>query len=97
LSENALLRAWRRKSLVEWGVVRAGRTTAFASEVIRGFDVRTTGPRARSRSLSGGNLQKFVVGAEILQQPACWWSASRLGRRLLAHATIPRRAAAAGP
>jgi simple sugar transport system ATP-binding protein len=69
LSENALLRAYRRKALVEWGVVRAGRTAAFAGEVIRGFDVRTTGPRAQARSLSGGNLQKFVVGREILQQP----------------------------
>jgi general nucleoside transport system ATP-binding protein len=69
LSENALLRAWRRKSLVEWGVVKAGRTAAFAGEVIRDFDVRTTGPRAQARSLSGGNLQKFVVGREILQQP----------------------------
>jgi simple sugar transport system ATP-binding protein len=37
--------------------------------VIRSFDVRTTGPRAAARSLSGGNLQKFVVGREILQQP----------------------------
>jgi general nucleoside transport system ATP-binding protein len=69
LSENALLRAYRRKSLVEWGLVRAARTTAFAAEVIRRFDVRTTGPRAQARSLSGGNLQKFVVGREILQQP----------------------------
>jgi simple sugar transport system ATP-binding protein len=69
LSENALLRAYRRKSLVEWGVVKAGRTAAFAGEVIRGFDVRTTGPRAQARSLSGGNLQKFIVGREIDADP----------------------------
>ena len=31
--------------------------------------MRTTGPRAQARSLSGGNLQKFVVGREIMQNP----------------------------
>src|SRR5262249_20638453 len=69
LAENALLRGYRRKSLVRNGIIRGGRAVAFASEVIRGFDVRTIGPRAQARSLSGGNLQKFVVGREILQDP----------------------------
>jgi simple sugar transport system ATP-binding protein len=55
--------------LVEHGVIRGGRAAAFAGKVIKGFDVRTTGPRAQARSLSGGNLQKFVVGREILQEP----------------------------
>jgi len=32
--------------------------------------VRTTGPKAQARSLSGGNLQKFLVGREVLQDPA---------------------------
>jgi simple sugar transport system ATP-binding protein len=27
------------------------------------------GPQARADSLSGGNLQKFIVGREVLQQP----------------------------
>jgi general nucleoside transport system ATP-binding protein len=51
------------------GLIDGRRTRAFAEEVIRGFDVRTNGPEARARSLSGGNLQKFIVGREILQQP----------------------------
>jgi simple sugar transport system ATP-binding protein len=38
--------------------------------VIQRFDVRTTGPGALARSLSGGNLQKFIMGREIGQQPA---------------------------
>jgi ABC-type uncharacterized transport system ATPase subunit len=33
--------------------------------------VRTPGPGRAARSLSGGNLQKFVIGREILQNPAC--------------------------
>jgi len=31
--------------------------------------VKCGGPRAQAKSLSGGNLQKFIMGREILQQP----------------------------
>ena len=33
------------------------------------MDVRCGGPDARAESLSGGNLQKYIVGREILQTP----------------------------
>jgi simple sugar transport system ATP-binding protein len=33
------------------------------------FDVRCGGPEALAQSLSGGNLQKFIVGREILLSP----------------------------
>jgi ABC-type uncharacterized transport system ATPase subunit len=46
-----------------------GRTIRFAAEIIKGFAVRSDGPAAEARSLSGGNLQRFIVGREILQQP----------------------------
>jgi simple sugar transport system ATP-binding protein len=70
LAENALLSGYRRRGLVQIGVIDDSRTTSFAGEVIKGFDVRTTGPKAEARSLSGGNLQKFIVGREILQKPS---------------------------
>ncbi|MGH6931624.1 MAG: ABC transporter ATP-binding protein [Dongiaceae bacterium] len=69
LSENAFLSGHRRKGLALNGFIDAGKSAAFATEVIKGFDVRTSGPRAEARSLSGGNLQKFIVGREILQYP----------------------------
>ena len=34
------------------------------------MDVRTPGTEAEARSLSGGNLQKFVMGREIDRAPA---------------------------
>ena len=37
--------------------------------MISAFDVRTPGASAAARSLSGGNLQKFMVGREVLQDP----------------------------
>ncbi len=69
LAENALLSAFDRRALLTNGVVRHGRAAAFAAEVIDRFAVKATGPDARASSLSGGNLQKFVVGREILQAP----------------------------
>ena len=44
-------------------------TRAFAGEVVKTYDVRTPGIATAARALSGGNLQKFVLGREILQQP----------------------------
>jgi simple sugar transport system ATP-binding protein len=69
LVDNALLSARQRKGLAASGFIRAGATRAFADEVIDGFDVKTPSALAAARSLSGGNLQKFVVGREVLQDP----------------------------
>ncbi len=69
LADNALLSGRQRKGLVAAGFIRAEAARRFAEEVIRAFDVRTAGVGAAARSLSGGNLQKFVVGREVLQDP----------------------------
>ncbi|MGE4480275.1 ABC transporter ATP-binding protein [Acidocella sp.] len=69
LAENGFLSAHVRGALERFGLINGRRTRDFASRVIASFDVRTTGPLAEARSLSGGNLQKFLVGREVLQQP----------------------------
>ncbi|MEZ5847827.1 MAG: ABC transporter ATP-binding protein [Geminicoccaceae bacterium] len=69
LSENTLLSARQRKRLAGGGFLRMRAARGFARSVIERFDVRTTGPEAAAKSLSGGNLQKFVVGREVLQDP----------------------------
>ncbi len=70
LSDNAFLSGFLRASLLRFGFIDRRRTNAFAQRIIDGFDVRTTGPAAQARSLSGGNLQKFLVGREVMQEPA---------------------------
>jgi simple sugar transport system ATP-binding protein len=42
---------------------------ALAARVIERFAVKASGPQARAASLSGGNLQKFIVGREIDAAP----------------------------
>jgi simple sugar transport system ATP-binding protein len=64
------LSAFQRGNLVRFGVIQKKRTSEFAQKIIKQFDVRTTGPKAEARSLSGGNLQKFLVGREVLQDPS---------------------------
>ncbi len=68
LADNTLLTA-DRDGAVGFGMIRFDRTAAFAKKCIAHFDVRCSGPDARAASLSGGNLQKFIIGREILQDP----------------------------
>ena len=43
---------------------------AYAGNVIAQFAVKATGSDAMAGSLSGGNLQKYIMGREILQKPS---------------------------
>ena len=70
LAENAFLSANVRHALARLGIVDKPRTVEFTRGIIERFDVRTTGPHAEARSLSGGNLQKFLVGREVQQNPS---------------------------
>jgi simple sugar transport system ATP-binding protein len=68
LTENVLLTAHRLGMLWK-GLIRFGTARKFAEECIARFDVRCGGAEAEAKSLSGGNLQKFIVGREIMQDP----------------------------
>ncbi len=71
LTENALLTGAVREGLVARGFLKWAAARGFAERIIADFDVRTPGPGNAARALSGGNLQKFVIGREILQRPIC--------------------------
>jgi simple sugar transport system ATP-binding protein len=51
------------------GWIRVRQLEAHAADLIQRFNVKAGGPRAVARSLSGGNLQKFIVGREIDAKP----------------------------
>ena len=69
LSENALLSRHATAPLSRFGLLRRGATRDLARRIIEAFDVRKAGPDPAAGTLSGGNLQKFVVGREILAEP----------------------------
>jgi general nucleoside transport system ATP-binding protein len=68
LADNALLTA-HRQSMVKRGFIRHGVVRDYATDTIREYRVKAGGPDAVARSLSGGNLQKYIVGREIRQRP----------------------------
>lgn len=69
LTENAMLTGSLREGLERRGFLDWARAKGFAEAIIARFDVRTPGPGNAARSLSGGNLQKFVIGREVMQRP----------------------------
>ncbi|MGB1235015.1 MAG: ABC transporter ATP-binding protein [Planktomarina sp.] len=69
LTENGVLSGMVRERLTSKGVINWSKAQGFADKIIKAFDVRTPNADVAARSLSGGNLQKFVVGREILQGP----------------------------
>ena len=68
LADNVLLTAHGR-GLVRHGFIRRGAERAFTADCIARFDVRTPGPEAEAGALSGGNLQKFIMGREMMLTP----------------------------
>jgi simple sugar transport system ATP-binding protein len=67
LARNLLLT--RREALGRAGWIDLAGLRAQAEGIIRRFGVKAGGPQAAARSLSGGNLQKFIVGREIDARP----------------------------
>ncbi len=70
LTENALLTGAVRQGLTSRGFINWAATRDFAARIVGDFDVRTPGINVAARALSGGNLQKFVIGREVLQAPS---------------------------
>ncbi len=67
LSENTLLthsRGFVKSGLVNWKAVKD-----YAKKLISDYSVKCHGEFAEAKSLSGGNLQKFIMGREIGQNP----------------------------
>ena len=67
LARNLLL---TRRDALRWGGWIDRRSLAHAArDIIDRYHVKANGPHAAAQSLSGGNLQKFIMGREIEAQP----------------------------
>ena len=69
LSENILISQFPNNNFITKGMINYRNINAQAKKVIEEFNVVTPGIDAKASSLSGGNLQKFVIGREILTNP----------------------------
>jgi general nucleoside transport system ATP-binding protein len=76
IAENAVLKSYRgpqvsRGPLLRWGAIRDN-----AQELIQRYRVHAPGAHTRARDLSGGNLQKLVLGREFSGEPRVLIAAS---------------------
>jgi len=70
LAENVIPLERHDPGLTGGGRLRRPAIAAFARSVLERFDVRGAGPQSPARALSGGNLQRLVLGREIRKTPA---------------------------
>jgi simple sugar transport system ATP-binding protein len=70
LAENGFLTAHWRLPLARRGIISPRRRADFADRVIAEFRVATRSRATPAQALSGGNLQRFIVGREILSGPS---------------------------
>ena len=69
LSENILLSQFPKNNFLKNGIILKNNIDDYANNVINNFNVVTPGNDAKASSLSGGNLQKYVIGREISSNP----------------------------
>jgi simple sugar transport system ATP-binding protein len=71
LAHNLLLTRQEAIAYPRWGGgwIRVKQLESKAAQIIANFNVKAGGPHSLAKSLSGGNLQKFIVGREIDANP----------------------------
>jgi simple sugar transport system ATP-binding protein len=69
LIENVLITSEHNKNLLDRGLINFKKTKDFADKIISKFNVKTPHSKKLAKALSGGNLQKFLIGREINQNP----------------------------
>jgi simple sugar transport system ATP-binding protein len=67
--ENAVLERLRMPDFARRGLVRRAAARAFAAGLIRRYDIRGATPETPTRQLSGGNMQKLILGRMLAFGP----------------------------
>ena len=70
LEDNLVLKTYKNEPFSKNGLINRNKITEYANEIIDTFDVRSgEGGKSITRSLSGGNQQKGIIGREIQSNP----------------------------
>jgi len=76
IAANVVLKSYRTRDCSRGPFLRRGRIVERAVHLIRGYAIRAPGPETPARLLSGGNLQKVVLGREFAGRPRVLVAAS---------------------
>ena len=69
LSENAVLQSYYRKPFSRFGILNHVEAKSYTADLITRFGIRTTGPDSWVNTLSGGNIQKFILARSLSDEP----------------------------
>ena len=69
LSENIFLSMNHKSEFKKGDFINFEKINSYASDVIKNFNVDTPSYNVKAGKLSGGNLQKFIIGREIMSNP----------------------------
>jgi general nucleoside transport system ATP-binding protein len=69
VSENVIAESLRGAAFSRFGFIDWRKACAFAETIIHDYDVKCQGPDARVGLLSGGNMQKLILGRVLAQAP----------------------------
>jgi simple sugar transport system ATP-binding protein len=69
VAENVISERYRSPRFSRYGLLDWKAARAFAEEIIRDYDVKCPSPEARIRLLSGGNMQKLILGRALDPEP----------------------------
>ena len=67
--KNAIIERVGSRRFSWYGVVRRGASRMYAEELVKRYDIRGAALDRRARLLSGGNLQKLILGRNLAAAP----------------------------
>jgi simple sugar transport system ATP-binding protein len=67
--ENIIAETYRTPEFQRFGFVRRGNALSFTQRIIEQYDVRCSSVHAPTRLLSGGNMQKLILGRNLSRSP----------------------------
>jgi general nucleoside transport system ATP-binding protein len=68
--ENAIAERYRDRAFSRFGWLARREAKARAAQIVEQFDVRCSGLDAPARSMSGGNVQKLILGRALITEPS---------------------------
>ena len=69
IEENMVLENYKHKNYSSFGLLRFNNLRKRALDLIAQFDIRCPGPKATTRQLSGGNMQKLILARVLAENP----------------------------
>lgn len=69
VKENVALEGYKKRPLSRFGILQAKEITKATQKIVHRYDVRSGGTETPARNMSGGNMQKLILGRVLSENP----------------------------